>query len=599
MTQPRNTPPQTSTTDHLWERPVPNIGDTSSAAQRAETLNGWAYPTSAQAALRDIITSRRDVRRFRPDPLPEDLIQYILESAHLGPSVGHSQPWRFIIVTDPSTRDHAALMAERAKIAQAQNMTTDRGSQLLDLKVEGIREAPIGIIVACDRRAPAPGVLGRATFPDADLWSCAAAMQNMWLTARAAGLGMGWVTLFQPDELAQLVDLPQNVEPLGWLCIGWPDELPPSPGLERRAWSKRLPLEPLIMRERWNGSTPAPTSHLHAPEQNAHVATYDEADLLLTAPGSLGKLDIAINKIITAGRINFTTATLVTACADHPVHDLGVTAFPNSITRVVAEAGIAGKAVGTTMAAANGFDSIIIDCGVGTSSDSSPLTAADHIHRPTGPRGDIMHTDALTPLDVDMLITAGRTRGNTLADQGLVLLGEVGLGNTTIAAALTAATIGIPAHKAVGLGTASDTAMLERKTHVVRAALERIGLPEGKKAPASITSAELLTHLGGGEFAYLYGLILGTAEKSGIVVLDGLATSIPALLATREEPGVAAYLVAGQASREFSHQAVLQELGLEALIDARFRAGEGVGAILGATMLLTGLTVRRDSARTA
>src|SRR5699024_2910473 len=108
----------------------------------------------------------------------------------------------FIVIRSQSTRDRASYLADRERIRQANALTDDRRSRLLDLKVEGIRDAPVGVVVACDRRTPPGGVLGRATFPDADLWSCACAIQNMWLTARAAGLGMGWDMFFLHTGLA-------------------------------------------------------------------------------------------------------------------------------------------------------------------------------------------------------------------------------------------------------------------------------------------------------------------------------------------------------------------------------------------------------------
>ncbi|MCU1538925.1 MAG: cob(II)yrinic acid a,c-diamide reductase, partial [Humibacillus sp.] len=249
-----------------YRRPVPTIGDATSAALRAQAPDAWAMPDDVRA-LERVVAARRDIRRFRPDPVPEDVLTAVLAAGHRGPSVGHSQPWRFVVVSEPSTRETAALMADRCRLAQAEGMEPESARGLLDLRLEGIREAPVGIVVACDRRTPAAGVLGRATFPDADLWSCAAAIENIWLTARAHGLGVGWVTLFEPAELAGLVGLPAGVETLGWLCLGWPDERPPEPGLERAGWSTRLPLEQVVMRERWTeaGSPGAPTSHLRAP----------------------------------------------------------------------------------------------------------------------------------------------------------------------------------------------------------------------------------------------------------------------------------------------------------------------------------------------
>ncbi|MCW2499384.1 MAG: cob(II)yrinic acid a,c-diamide reductase, partial [Frankiales bacterium] len=277
-----------------WPRPVPLIGDATSAAERADAPDAWAFDPAVRAGLYDVVAGRRDVRRYRPDPVPDDLLTRVLTAGHQAPSVGHSQPWRFVVVRDPAIREQAAWMADQERLAQAALLEPEAARQLLDLQLEGIREAPLGVVVCCDRRVPAAGVLGRATFPDADLWSCACAIQNLWLAARAEGLGLGWVTLFDPAQLAGLLGLPDGVVTLGWLCLGWPDERPPAPGLERAGWSKRQPLADVVLTDRWADGA-APVSRLRAPAPRAVVAARDEADRLLTPPGSLGVLDRAVD----------------------------------------------------------------------------------------------------------------------------------------------------------------------------------------------------------------------------------------------------------------------------------------------------------------
>lgn len=153
--------------------------------------------------------------------MPAEVLERVLAAAPAAPSVGHSQPWRFLVVGDPALRDRAAVLTDRERLRQAVLLDED-ARRLLDLQLEGVREAPLGVVVCCERRTPAAGVLGRATFPDADLWSCAAAIQNLWLAARAEGPGLGWVTLFRAEELAALLGLPDGVVTLGWLCLGWP-----------------------------------------------------------------------------------------------------------------------------------------------------------------------------------------------------------------------------------------------------------------------------------------------------------------------------------------------------------------------------------------
>ncbi|HSU74138.1 MAG TPA: 5,6-dimethylbenzimidazole synthase [Terrabacter sp.] len=557
-----------------FRRPVPTIGDPSSAAERAAAPDAWALPDDIPS-LERVVGARRDIRRFRPDPVPDDVLTAVLTAGHRGPSVGHSQPWRFVVVTEAATRDAAALMADRCRLRQAAGMAEESARGLLDLRLEGIREAPVGVVVACDRRTPAAGVLGRATFPDADLWSCAAAIENIWLTARAHGLGLGWVTLFEPAELAELLGLPAGVETLGWLCLGWPDERPPEPGLERAGWSRRLPLEDVVMRERWT-ERDAPTSHLRAPEPAELVAARDRSDELLTVPGSLGVLDTVLDRITALPAVDG-PGTLVVAAADHAVTAYGVSAFDPSVTADVARATREGTSMGAVAARSAGLQIELVDAGIACA------------------RGDLVRTDALDEPTYAALLALGRERGQALAGVGPVALGEVGVGNTTVAAAVAAALLGVPAAEVVGRGSSADAPMVERKRDVVARALARVGAAGG----APVEPSEAVRRLGGGELAFLTGLVLGVVRSGGVVVLDGLATSVCALAAARLEPAVAAHLVAGQRSREKGHALVLAELGLEPLLDLRIRAGEGVGAALATGLVKHALALREGVARTS
>ena len=464
-------------------------------------------------------------------------------------------------------------------------MEPDRAARLLDLKLEGVREAPLGIVVACDRRAAATGVLGRATFPDTDLWSCACAIQNMWLAARALGLGMGWVTFFQPAELAELLSLPEGVETLGWLCLGWPDERPPSPGLERAAWSSKLPLDDVVMHDRWSDATSPPASHLIGPSAESLVMATDSADQLLAPGESLGLLDRTASRVsalLDADRA--TGGTLVLVGADHPVADLGVSAYRRTVTDDVMRAAVRGESLGATAAAGAGLRTVVVDAGV-----DHPVAGAIGV-RSGGPRGDLMTTPAMTAADGDELLAAGEQLGADAARFGIVALGEVGIGNTTVAAALACGLLGLPLAAVVGTGAGSDSEIVGRKRAVIEAALVRTG--------SDLSPTQLLAELGGPEIAVLAGVVLGATGAGAPVVLDGLATSVAALVATSIEPAAQGYLVAGQRSRELAHGPVLDELGLEPLLQLRLRSGEGVGACLATSLLLQTLAMRGGTART-
>jgi nicotinate-nucleotide--dimethylbenzimidazole phosphoribosyltransferase len=557
-----------------WPRPIPLIGDATSAADRAAAPNGWAFPPEDRQAFYDIARARRDIRRYRPDPLDPKLLERILGAGHNAPSVGQSQPWRFVVVTRPETRERAALLADQERLAQAAKLEPDAARHLLDLQLEGIREAPVGIVVCCDRRTPGAGVLGRNTFDDADMWSCACAIQNLWLAARAEGLGLGWVTLFRPTDLAALIGLP-DVQSLGWLCLGWPDERPPEPGLERWGWSERLPVSDVVIHEHWSNDAPvAPVSRLRAPLPSFVVDARDGNDALLTPLGSLGLLDRAVDRVVALAHRDATSATLVLVAGDHPVADLGVSAFGRHVTADVLAASHAGEAVGVVAARAAGLEVVIVDAGCSV--------------------GDLLNSDALSVDDVHRLISEGRAGG--VAARGIVAIGEVGIGNTTVASALAAVLLNATSKDVVGLGSGSDSAMLARKREVVEGAVRRARDEHDDLLHDPVV---LLASLGGPEFAYLVGVVLGAAESGKAIVLDGFATGVVAFCAVLIEPAVAQHLIAGQRSRERAHALVLNRLGLEPLLDLRLRAGEGVGACMASRLVLNALTIRRESGRVA
>jgi 5,6-dimethylbenzimidazole synthase len=196
------------------------------------------------AAIYRVVALRRDMRHFLPDPLDETLVERLLAAAHLAPSVGFMQPWRFIRVRSPEVRQqiHALVDAERRQTATALG---EREDEFMRLKVEGIRECAEVLVVALahDRERH---IFGRRTMPEMDLASVACAIQNLWLVARAEGVGMGWVSLFDPEQLAQLLQLPAGSRPIAVLCLGHVPEFYKKPMLEEANWAQRMDLSTLV-----------------------------------------------------------------------------------------------------------------------------------------------------------------------------------------------------------------------------------------------------------------------------------------------------------------------------------------------------------------
>jgi 5,6-dimethylbenzimidazole synthase len=205
----------------------------------------------------DLINRRRDVRgQFTGAPLDDEALVRILGAAHAAPSVGLSQPWDFIVVRSPETRrrfrDH--VLAER--LAFADSLDAGRRSTFAPIKIEGILDATLGLVVTYDSRRGAPAVLGRHSIADAGLYSTCLAIQNLWLAATAEGLGVGWVSFYQEPFLQQLLSIPGPVRPVAWLCVGPITQLEAIPDLEAHGWARRRPLASAIHYEQYAPGPP-------------------------------------------------------------------------------------------------------------------------------------------------------------------------------------------------------------------------------------------------------------------------------------------------------------------------------------------------------
>ncbi|BBZ74692.1 5,6-dimethylbenzimidazole synthase [Mycolicibacterium anyangense] len=213
-----------------------------------------AFPTEQRRAVYRVIAERRDMRRFTPgSTVPEEVLARLLAAAHAAPSVGLMQPWRFIRVTDDGLRRriHALVDAERRLTATALGQRAD---EFLALKVEGILDCAELLVVALGDGREAH-VFGRRTMPHMDLASVSCAIQNLWLAARAEGLGMGWVSLFDPRGLAELLAMPEGADPVAVLCLGPVPDFPDRPALELDKWAFGRPLAEFVSENSWDTAT--------------------------------------------------------------------------------------------------------------------------------------------------------------------------------------------------------------------------------------------------------------------------------------------------------------------------------------------------------
>ena len=215
-------------------------------------VRAGAFSCEERQAVYRAIETRRDVRdQFLPEPLPDDLVGRLLQAAHSAPSVGFMQPWNFLLVRSEATRRavHAAFLKANAEAAEM--FAGERQAAYRALKLEGILKAPLSICVTCDPTRGGTVVLGRTHNPRMDVYSTVCAVQNLWLAARAEGVGVGWVSIFHDSDIRQALAIPEHVEIVAWLCVGYIDQLYGEPELAVKGWRQRLPLEELVFEERW------------------------------------------------------------------------------------------------------------------------------------------------------------------------------------------------------------------------------------------------------------------------------------------------------------------------------------------------------------
>jgi len=211
------------------------------------------FSEQEKRGLYKAIYSRRDVRsHFNSKPINDDILSRILHAAHHAPSVGFSQPWNFILIKDTNTKKKIKESFEKEKNRSSQLVEEPKRSKYLSFKLEGILESTVNLCVTYDPSKFGPFVIGRSSIPEAGLYSVCCAIQNLWLSARTEGVGLGWVSILSNDTLKEILDIPEHVVPVAYLCLGYVDDFAKKPDLETAGWLPRLELKDVVYFEKWN-----------------------------------------------------------------------------------------------------------------------------------------------------------------------------------------------------------------------------------------------------------------------------------------------------------------------------------------------------------
>ncbi|MGW8633362.1 nicotinate-nucleotide--dimethylbenzimidazole phosphoribosyltransferase [Streptomyces sp. NPDC055793] len=551
-----------------------------------------AYDDAEREAVLKVMRERRDIRNgFRGDPIPHEVLLRVLEAAHTAPSVGHSQPWDFVVIRSADTRRAMHELAMRQREAYAKSLPKGRAKQFKELKIEAILDTPVNIVVTADPTRGGRHTLGRHTQPQMAPYSSALAVENLWLAARAEGLGVGWVSFFDEREMVRALGLPEHLDVVAYLCVGYVDEFPDEPELMQAGWSKRRPLSWVVHEETYGRrALPGEAPHDLLAETVAQIRPLDakalgeawERQKRMTKPaGALGMLEIISAQLSGLSRqcpppIPEPAAVAVFA-GDHGVHAQGVTPWPQEVTAQMVANFLGGGAVCNAFATQVGAEVCVVDVGVATDLPATPGLLPRKVRAGTS---DMTTGPAMTREEAKQAVEVGIETARDLVAAGnkALLTGEMGIANTTASAALISVFTGADPAEVTGRGTGINDETLARKTEVVRRALEL-------HQPDPADPLGVLAAVGGFEHAAIVGLLLGGASLRTPVILDGVSAGAAALVARAIAPEVLAACIAGHRSAEPGHVAALNKLGLRPLVDLDLRLGEGTGALLALPMV--------------
>jgi nicotinate-nucleotide--dimethylbenzimidazole phosphoribosyltransferase len=582
------------------------------------------FDDAERRAVYRAIEERRDVRSYRPDPIPDDVLWRILEAAHHAPSVGFMQPWSFVLLRDPALRRRVYAHFSEVNARAAEVFTDDAKRTYQALKLQGILDAPLNLLVTCDPTRAGEHVLGRITMPETAQYSTCLAVQNLWLAARAEGLGVGWMSIMEPRVVRGLLGMPDHVLPIAYLTLGYPVLFAEKPMLSEVGWRTRLPLGELVFEDRWGelaapaaisgadapaaigGSKATPTAALQpsaatteqggganaigpaavTPPQPSAATTEPMVSAqalarnreLIKPAGSLGMLEELVLQICNLQNTAYprcSAAHLVLFAGDHGVTAEGVSAYKPETTLKMVYSYLSEGAVVNAFARVNGVTVHVVDVGV--DHEFGPARGLIHKKVRRGTR-NLAREAAMTNTECAAAIAAGAEVVASLDELDVLAVGEMGIGNTTSAAALIAALLNLLPEQITGRGTGIDGTRLQHKQEVIACALALHGT--GDRDPTNA-----LARLGGLEVAALVGAIEAACERGALVLLDGMITAAAALVAARRNPRVLAHLVAAHESIEPAHPLVLAELGLRPLLRLGMSLGEGSGAVLAVGLL--------------
>ncbi|MBF4466983.1 nicotinate-nucleotide--dimethylbenzimidazole phosphoribosyltransferase [Flavobacterium sp. LC2016-12] len=530
--------------------------------------------------LDDILKSRRDTRHFTTDEVPDEVIEKALQAGHWAPSVGLTDATRYYIIKAAEVKSAIKdLFLDYNKKAESLTDNPEQKEHYKSLKLEAIEEAPIGLIIAYDRSVLNQFTIGTVGSNEAVKFSSVCAAQNIWLSLTDQGYGMGWVSILNYHQFKKILDLPENIEPLGYFCVGKPaTNYNNQPMLQQLHWKQKS--EAPICSEIKN-VTESYISDLKLKIQTESEnkndfskALQEKIDCKTKPVGALGTLEtLAFQMATVFENLNpkIVNPNIIVFAADHGIANHGVSAYPQDVTRQMVGNFLEGGAAINVFCKQNDIQLSIVDSGVNYDFPTNANLINAKIAKGTQ---SFLHAPAMSETELQLCFEKGKAIVENIAKTGsnCIGFGEMGIGNTSTASVLMSLLTGFSIEECVGKGTGVENQKLLQKQEFLKSAIENYSGQANLK--------EQLAYFGGFEIIQMASGMLTAFENKMLILVDGFICSVAFLIASKINSSIIKNAVFCHCSAEQAHQKLLQYLNAKPILNLDLRLGEGTGCAI-------------------
>jgi nicotinate-nucleotide--dimethylbenzimidazole phosphoribosyltransferase len=530
--------------------------------------------------LDDILKSRRDTRHFTAEEVPEEVLQKALQAGHWAPSVGLTDATKYYLIKSAEVKTAVKdLFLEYNKKAELLTDNPEQKEHYRTLKLEAIEEAPIGLIIAYDRSVLNQFTIGTVGSNEAVKFSSVCAAQNIWLSLTEQGYGMGWVSILNYYQFKKILDLPENMEPLGYFCIGKPaTNYDNQPMLQQLQWKQKSEapqcseINTVIKSGFTNFELKTPSDFEQ--KRALRQLLQEKIDAKSKPVGALGTLEtlaLQLGTVFNTLTPKIKNPNLVVFAADHGVANHGVSAYPQDVTRQMVGNFMEGGAAINVFCHQNNIRLSVVDSGVNYDFPTNAKLINAKIAKGTQ---SFLHAPAMSDTELNLCFEKGKSIVDAISETGsnCIGFGEMGIGNTSTASVLMSVLTGFPIEDCVGKGTGVVDEKLLQKQNILKKAIDNYS--------GSTDLTQQLAYFGGFEILQMAGGMLAAFDNKMIILVDGFICSVAFLIASKINPDIMQNAVFCHCSAEKAHENLLHYLKAKPILHLDLRLGEGTGCAI-------------------